>query len=431
MKKFSKLIGFVVVFMVMMATMCSVSFATDVQYTENVIPIMTSNTAPSGVASASSVWNNQPHYQAWRAFNHSYSSNLDAWCSVKTTGWLEYEFLEAKCISKYTIVSRNPVVSIKELPKNWTFEGWDKQLNQWIVLDTRKNITDWVAGVRKEFTFTNSALYNKYRINITANAGYSSHVTIGELEMMEAITTTVIVPINLTATASNAKVDLVWDSVLNATSYNVKRAITSGGEYTTIATVNVTSGAITSYVDNTAKNGTPYYYVVTAVNASGESPNSNEVSATPQVLNQLKLVLEVNEEKQISISDELSDNTEMTWTSSDSTIATVDENGKVKALKPGNTVITCTSEDYTESINVLVVDLEYQLAVDLTIGDTCRLTVDDLENTTSVKWSSYDSNIATVSAKGKVTAISEGLTYIVANDKDGNEIGRIYIRVRQ
>lgn len=54
-----------------------------------------------------------------------------------------------------------------------------------------------------------------------------------------------------------------------------------------------------------------------------------------------------------------------------------------------------------------------------------------MTNITNVTWSSYDPTIATVSAKGKVTAVSEGLTYIVATDKDGKEIGRIYIRVRQ
>ena len=240
-------------------------------------------------------------------------------------------------------------------------------------------------------------------------------------------------PTNLVATGGNAKVDLSWDAVDGATNYIVKRSETPGGPYTT------TFPAISStstFTDTSVTNGTTYYYVVTAVVNGGESPNSNEVSATPtapQSTNQLKLVLEVKEEKQLSVSEELSDNTEMDWISSDPSIATIDANGKVKALKLGNAVITCTSKDksYTESINVLVVDLEYQLAVDLSIGGTCRLTIDDLTNTTYVAWSSYDLNIATVSAKGKVTAVSEGLMYIIASDKGGKEIGRIYIRVKQ
>ncbi|WP_313562743.1 Ig-like domain-containing protein [Ruminiclostridium cellobioparum] len=235
-------------------------------------------------------------------------------------------------------------------------------------------------------------------------------------------------PTNLIATPGNATVDLTWDTVEGLTSYNVKRSLTPGGPYRTITT----TSAIT-YTDTDVTNGTIYYYVVTADVSGIESDPSNEASATPQATNQLKLVLEVNQEKQLSVSEELSDNTEMDWISSDVSIATVNANGKIKALKPGNTVITCTSKDksYTELINVVVEDLEYQLAVDLNIGGTCRLTIDNLTNTTYVTWSSYDPTIATVSAKGKVTAVSEGLTYVVASDKDDKEIGRIYIRVRQ
>jgi hypothetical protein len=85
-------------------------------------------------------------------------------------------------------------------------------------------------------------------------------------------------PTNLTTSAGDSQVTLSWDAVTGVTGYNVKRSITAGGPYTTIAT-NVTG---TSYVDNTVANGTTYYYVVTAVDSSGtESANSNEASATP------------------------------------------------------------------------------------------------------------------------------------------------------
>jgi fibronectin type 3 domain-containing protein len=84
-------------------------------------------------------------------------------------------------------------------------------------------------------------------------------------------------PTGLTATAGNAQVALAWTASLGATSYNVKRSLTTGGPYNTA----VASPTQTNYSDTTVTNGTPYYYVVTAVNAAGQSGNSNQASATP------------------------------------------------------------------------------------------------------------------------------------------------------
>ena len=64
-----------------------------------------------------------------------------------------------------------------------------------------------------------------------------------------------------------------------ATSYTVKRSLTTGGPYTDFTQSGITG---TSYIDTGLTNGTTYYYVVTASNASGESGNSNQASATPQ-----------------------------------------------------------------------------------------------------------------------------------------------------
>jgi fibronectin type 3 domain-containing protein len=83
-------------------------------------------------------------------------------------------------------------------------------------------------------------------------------------------------PTNLQATAGNAQVSLSWSGSTSATSYNVKRSTTSGGPYTKLS-----SPTATSYVDTGLTNGTKYFYVVSAVNSSGESANSSEVSATP------------------------------------------------------------------------------------------------------------------------------------------------------
>jgi cellulose 1,4-beta-cellobiosidase len=58
-------------------------------------------------------------------------------------------------------------------------------------------------------------------------------------------------------------------------SYTVKRSTTSGTESTL-----QTGVTTTTFADTTGVAGTKYFYVVTAVNAFGESAPSNEVSAT-------------------------------------------------------------------------------------------------------------------------------------------------------
>ena len=84
-------------------------------------------------------------------------------------------------------------------------------------------------------------------------------------------------PTGLTATpVGKKKINLSWTASAGATSYTVKRALATGGPYTAIAT-GVTA---TTYSNTGLTTGTTYYYVISAVNTSGESPNSSEASAT-------------------------------------------------------------------------------------------------------------------------------------------------------
>ena len=109
-------------------------------------------------------------------------------------------------------------------------------------------------------------------VNATGESGNSNQATATPM----AAPTAPVAPLNLTATGGNQQVSLAWTASTGATSYNVERAATNGGPYTTVA-----SPAGTSYSDTTVSNGTTYYYVVTAVSASGQSANSNQASATP------------------------------------------------------------------------------------------------------------------------------------------------------
>ena len=69
--------------------------------------------------------------------------------------------------------------------------------------------------------------------------------------------------------------------------------------------------------------------------------------------------------------------------------------------------------------------------MDLRVGKSSRLTIDDLTNTLNVTWDSSDATVATVSSKGVVTAKGKGLILAKATDIDGNVIGQVYVRVRE
>ena len=87
--------------------------------------------------------------------------------------------------------------------------------------------------------------------------------------------TSVSAPNNLTAKAGQGQVQLSWGAASGASTYNVLRSGTSGGPYARIA-----STSSTNYSDEGLAGGTTFYYAVSAANASTESGNSTEVSAT-------------------------------------------------------------------------------------------------------------------------------------------------------
>ncbi len=82
------------------------------------------------------------------------------------------------------------------------------------------------------------------------------------------------------ACTHDGSVTLSWDPATTAESYNVYFAGSAG------VSPSVNDGVFdatqTSYVHEGLTNGEDYFYVVTAVNGTGEGPASAEASATPQ-----------------------------------------------------------------------------------------------------------------------------------------------------
>ena len=157
--------------------------SSDVGYTSDLIPDMTSNTAPSGVASASS---QDGSFDPWKAMNDSNADELDCWISEYPSSlpaWLQYQFTSGKTIQRYTITSRKHPPLDTEHPMDWTLQGSNNG-SDYDVLDTQ---TDEEFGVneKKTYSFSNSTSYIYYRLNITA--GKSNYIAIGEWELMEVV----------------------------------------------------------------------------------------------------------------------------------------------------------------------------------------------------------------------------------------------------
>jgi len=83
------------------------------------------------------------------------------------------------------------------------------------------------------------------------------------------------VPTNVIATAGNGPIALTWNEAPGAISYKIKRSTINGGPYTILTNI-----FNNSYSDAAVAGGTTYYYVVSALNPSGESANSAPANAT-------------------------------------------------------------------------------------------------------------------------------------------------------
>ena len=87
-------------------------------------------------------------------------------------------------------------------------------------------------------------------------------------------------PAGIVATAGDGQATISWNAVSGATSYNLYWSTSSG--VTKNSGTKVT-GVTSPYTHSGRTNGATYYYVVTAVNLSGEGVESAQASATPVV----------------------------------------------------------------------------------------------------------------------------------------------------
>ena len=163
--------------------------------------------------------------------------------------------------------------------------------------------------------------------------------------------------------------------------------------------------------------------------------DDGNILVTELSLNVTNKTLYVNETLQLTatITPNIASNKSVSWTSSDSSVATVDDNGLVTAIATGTAVIKATTTDgsyLSASCDVTVRQLATSITLDETeatiyTGNTLQLTATVLPSTTSnpsVIWSSSNTSVATVSSTGLVTAKSTGEAVITAKTADGSNL---------
>ena len=125
----------------------------------------------------------------------------------------------------------------------------------------------------------------------------------------------------------------------------------------------------------------------------------------------------------------------VTWSSSNNSIATVDDVGNVTAVAEGTCTITCTSQADTSISASCSVEVPPPVAVEsvsvspstaeIYVGGTTQLTATVLPADASdkrVTWSSSDNSIATVDNSGLVTGIAQGSVTITCSATDGSGV---------
>ncbi|QHQ62755.1 hypothetical protein Ana3638_19865 [Anaerocolumna sedimenticola] len=143
----------------------------------------------------------------------------------------------------------------------------------------------------------------------------------------------------------------------------------------------------------------------------------------------LELFVNQTYELKATVTPANSDKDDFTWESSNTTVATVDEDGVVTAVAAGSATITVKTSNgkiaycyVTVKEQITGIQLNYK-EKNIVKGDkfTLKATIvpSSAADEVSIKWSSSKTSVATVSASGVVTGIKGGTTVITCKTDDG------------
>lgn len=177
----------------------------------------------------------------------------------------------------------------------------------------------------------------------------------------------------------------------------------------------------TATITATASSGKKATCKVTVVKSSKKSASIK--------LNKKTLTVNKGAYKQLKATITKNSTDKVTWSSSNKKVATVDKNGVVVGVKKGTATITAkTSSGKKETCKVTVkipstkVKLN-KTKVTLAKGKsvTLKATLTPTNSTDKLTWTSSNKKVATVTSKGKVTAVKKGTATITVKTTSGKK----------
>lgn len=150
---------------------------------------------------------------------------------------------------------------------------------------------------------------------------------------------------------------------------------------------------------------------------------SGKVNLLGQYLNIEKITMNPGGSKQLKVNNAVGTTS---WTSSDSSVATVSSKGIVTGINKGTATITAINDGVTMKCTVKVNLLKLsQKKATIWKGKTVKLRLD---GGTNVKWKSSNKKIATVNSKGVVTGKKKGKVDIIAKCKGISYICKVTVK---
>ena len=358
-------------------------------------------------------------------YYHAFISNGQYFISSKTKSFEIAPFDHYVTVSKPEVISMiSPSLSVKTTVNcadgiNLDEIGYQYSKNKgtpgFIVANHSGNQNEYVA----ELTLTPGEVYS-----IRAYAKCSDNVVYSDAIVVNNPIRVVGISLNKTS------LDLIQGSTetlkATVTPFNAydKTVIWSSSD-SNVATVD-SNGKVTAIA--------PGSTTITAITNDGGYKTECMVTVTSKItgisLNKTSMSLSRGESEYLTATVSPSDADQtVTWTTTNSGVATVDGNGKVTAVAPGTAtiIVTTKGEGYSATCKVTVTSKITGISLNKTTlsliqgnSETLNVTVTPSDATNkTVSWSSSNTNVAIVTSNGTVKGISQGMATIKATSQDG------------